>query len=130
MRSRPVANPVMRAGLEGIVSLIQGRISRELGLIRPPDQGFWRPVTRALELAAREMCEAKLERDEATGRSDAALADFSLELAAAVNDLLIPTDKRERLQGMIYGTVRAGLAGLCPAVVEHIEEIHTKEQGD
>lgn len=123
----PVANPVMRAGLEGIVSLIQLRITRELGLIRQPEQAFWRPVTRALELCCREQAEARLERQESAGRSEEALAEFVARIAETVEEMLIPSDKRVRLQAITYEVARAGLAGLVPALVCHIEIVHKED---
>lgn len=121
---------VMQAGLRGLANHMQQRVSREMGLLHlapTPRAAFWLAICKKLEVAAREMIQARIEVDEAGGRSDAAIARFAQTVTIEVQGLGILDQQEVRLNGMIYSVARAGLAALIPAVVEHIDANKQKE---
>lgn len=125
--TRP-ANPVLLAGLSGINSRIRERVTAEMGLLEPLSQDFWRTLAKWLDLAARRMVQARLEREEASGLSDAAFDQFIGRVGVEVEALGIANVQEVRLQRLVRQTARDGLASLVPAVAEYLEQ-KAKEEG-
>lgn len=125
--SRP-ANPVLLAGLRGINSRIRERVTAEIGLLAPLSQDFWKTLARGMDLAARRMVEARLEREDVAGAGDAAFAEFMTDVGREVERLGIANVQEVRLTRLVRQTARCGLAGLVPAVTEYLSNKAKEEE--